>query len=152
MAVQEKILTAVPAWAGTAKKGDADVALQGAVGILAIGKPGDISSRAFGPVVTSDIVATDAGEKFGTYVSKKGILVNSNDVANLKNYDENFVAAKGQTVGYLTFGTCIVFADDLENIAADMNVRIIYGKKDAYADGDLVDVEITGFKAGVISL
>ena len=152
MAVQEKILTAVPEYAGTAKKGDADTALQGAVGILAIGKPGDITSRAFGPVVSSGIVATDGGEKFGTYIDGKGVLVNSNDVANMSNYDENFMAAKGQTVGYLTYGTCVAFASDLENIKAAMNVRVIYGAKEEYAEGDLVDIEVTGFKAAAGSL
>lgn len=147
MAVQTKILSEVPAYAGTAKKGDQDVALQGKVGILAIGKPGDITSRAFGPVVTAGIVATEGGEKFGTYVANKGIVVNSNDVANMKNYDENFMAAKGQTVGYLTFGTCVVYGSQVATILGAMNARVIYGAKESYGATDLVDIEVTGFKA-----
>lgn len=154
MAVQDKILTAVPAYAGTAKKkgSDTEVALQGAVGILAIGKPGDITSKAFGPIVTPGIVATAECEKFGTYIAGKGILVNSNDVANMANYDENFKAAKGQTVGYLTYGTCVAFGSDLTNIQAAMNVRVIHGAKETYAATDLVDIEVTGFKAAAGSL
>lgn len=147
MAVQEKILSATPEYAGTAKKGEQDVALQGKVGILAIGKPGDITSRAFGPVVTAGIVATEGGEKFGSYVANKGIVVNSNDVANMSNYDENFKAAKGQTVGYLTYGTCIVYGSDVAAISAAMNARVIYGAKESYGAKDLVDIEVTGFKA-----
>lgn len=154
MGVQTKILTTVPAYAGTApKKGvEEEVALQGAVGTLAIGKPGDITSRAFGPVVTSGIVATEGGEKFGTYVEGKGILVNSNDVANMANYDQNFKAMPGQVVGYLTWGTCVAFGSALSDIEAAMNVRVIYGKKDSYEDTDLVDIEVTGFKAAPASV
>lgn len=135
MAVQEKILSAVPEYAGTAKKAGVDTALEGKVGILAIGKPGDITSRAFGPVARSGIVATEGGEKFGTYVANKGVVVNSNDVANMANYDENFKAAKGQTVSYLEYGTCLAWTSALAAIEAGMNARVIYGASEAAVSG-----------------
>lgn len=133
--------------------------LQGGVGTLALGKPGDIVSRAFGPLTYGEI-AGETPVEFGTFVAGKGILVNSNDVpfynttadANgvVNPFGTTNVAMPGQAVSFMVYGTAIVKNSALAGIMAGMNARVVtpgYDAEAEYADGEVFEVEVTGFKA-----
>ena len=127
--------------------------LQGGVGALAIGKPGQVVARAFGPNVYA--LSFEEDKKFGTAVELPdrtyGVLVNSDDVAftadkpNSFGYSDTLQA--GQVGEVMTYGICVVqngTEDEpkkyLEEVLAKMNARVLYeGSK-------LSEVELTGSK------
>lgn len=150
--------------------------LGGRVGTLAIGKPGDVVSRAFGPLTYAEVTKDEDAVEFGAFVADKGVCVNSNDVPNRTNFEENLVVKAGDTAAFMTYGTFVTTADKLPAINTGMNARIVYpagtdiaavvsdvnGKataasaqeptdqaKAAYAALKKVayEVEVTGFKA-----
>lgn len=149
MGVQKVILTRVPS---AEKIGGKDV--EGGVGTLALGKPGDIVSKAFGPLVYGEIAGDEAVE-FGTFVAGKGLLVNSNDTpfynteAGAAPFGTTNKAMPGQTVAFMTYGTAIVKKANIAAVAAGMNARVVTPGYDAEtaADDGVFEVEVTGFKA-----
>jgi len=159
MAVQQKILTTVPAYAGSAKKKPAGggesqtVSLAGGVGTLALGKAGDVVTRAYGPVARSFMVEasdlTDGELEFGTYVAGKGILVNPNDCAGFSAaiatpFDTKSLK-KGQVGTFLVSGACIVTKAQVAAIAAGMKVQNLYGYTATMANTDVCEIEVNGF-------
>ena len=158
MAVQKKILTEAlagideqpviyntPDASGSGE--EQKLALNGEVGVLALGKVGDIISRAYGPLVYA--IVSDADVKFGTVVDGYGLLVNGNDVANESaRFEATDTLKAGQTGAFMVSGAAVVLCEQVEAIKAKMNARVIYGwdGKSAYADGDVCAVEVNGFK------
>lgn len=144
MGVQKTILTRTQ----TATLGDKS--LEASLGTLALGKPGDIWSRAYGPLVYATVEGTD--QTFGAFVADKGVLVNPNDVANMANFDKSNTLKAGQTGAYLVSGAAVVFCKQVAAILAGMNARVIaggYASGTDYANSDeICVVEVNGFKAG----
>ena len=132
MAVQNKVLTrtldgsTITKWidaTGTEQTGSKT--LQAQVGDLALGKPGDIYSRAYGPVAYTFGDLTNDTE-FGTFVADKGILVNGNDVANESaKFEPSTVLRKGQVGAFMVSGAAVVLCKNVEAIKAAMNARVI---------------------------
>jgi len=162
MAVQKKILTRTlggvapkidPAASGSGET-IVEVELQGGVGTLALGKPGDIWSRAYGPLVYAVVTETDV--EFGSFVEKLGILVNGNDVANESaRFAPTTVLKAGQTGAFMVSGAAVVLCRNVPGILAGMNARVLGGydetkaadyandKSDLY--NDVCVVEVNGF-------
>lgn len=154
MGVQKEIL--VRALDGSTQPGGGERVLKGGAGALAIGKPGDVLAKAFGPLVFTEIPATGT-YTFGTYVEGKGILANSNDNAF---YSANAAEPFGYTVtlkagmqaAFMEYGIAVVLCRDVANILAGMNARVLpntgYDPEKTYAadSKDVCAVEVTGFK------
>ncbi len=154
MGVQTKILTSQ----GPTITPVEGKSFAGAVGTLAIGKPGDVVSRAFGPLTYAEVTGADA--VMGAFVAGKGVLVNSNDVPNRSNFESTITVKAGDTAAFMTYGTFVTTGDKLAAINTGMNARIVYPFA---ADGSALDiatetetadataayeVEVTGFKVG----
>ena len=132
MAVQKTILTealtGLEAQPVVSNAGAASTkTLAGTAGTLALGKPGDIWSRAYGPLVYAlNDSAVDL--TFGTFVAKKGILVNGNDVANrAADLQPTTTLKAGQTGAFMTAGAAVVLCSAVADILAGMNARVILG-------------------------
>ena len=157
MAVQKKILTEKlgnigpqPVIYNTEDSGseEATLDLNAEVGALALGKVGDIFSRAYGPLVYAVVSGEDV--KFGTVVDGLGLLVNGNDVANESaRFEATDTLKAGQTGAFMVSGAAVVLCAEVANIKEKMNARVIYGwdGESEYADGDVCAVEVNGFKA-----
>lgn len=146
MGVQKEILTSQgPEIVLNPAPGAADKKFVGGVGTLAIGKPGDIVARAFGPLTYAEVLGDDI--EMGTFVEGKGVLVNSNDVPNRQNFDENLVVKAGDTAAFMTYGTCVVLGKNVQAILDGMNARVVYGGEVIDDDAHAYEVEVTGFKA-----
>lgn len=131
---------------GTTEK--TDKPLEGSKGVLAIGKAGDVISRAYGPVVRAEILTADAN--FGAYVEGKGILVNSGDCAAISLQFETVKGLKkGQTGSFLVSGACVVPGTAVQTIADAMVVQ--YLDKDWFTDDattrskSVYEIEVNGF-------
>ena len=158
MAVQKKILTeAVPVYGkdpeviyngdDSGESGEGTLPLNGKVGALALGKPGDIWSRAYGPLVYAIVSNKDV--KFGTLVEPYGVLVNGNDVANESaRFEATDTLKAGQTGAFLVSGAAVVECAAVAAIKEKMNARVVYGwdGKSEYAEGDVCAIEVNGFK------
>ena len=157
MAVQKKILTEKlgnigpqPVIYNTGDSGseEATLDLNAEVGALALGKVGDIFSRAYGPLVYAVVSGEDV--KFGTVVDKLGLLCNGNDVANESaRFEATDTLKAGQTGAFMVSGAVVVLCEQVAAIKEKMNARVIYGwdGESEYADGDVCAVEVNGFKA-----
>lgn len=158
MAVQKEILTetltGLAAQPVVSNAGVASTAtLAGKVGALALGKPGDVWSRAYGPLAYA-LNNSDQDLTFGTFVAGKGILVNPNDVANLApGLEPSSTLKAGQTGAFMTAGAAVVFCSAVADILANMNARVILGfeadkdyTSDAYKN-DVCVVEVNGLVA-----
>ena len=151
MAVQKKILT--EALVNIAEQpvilndgSEATKKVSGEVGALALGKPGDVWSRAYGPLVYAVPPLTEAVE-FGTVVDGYGLLVNGNDVANESPRFEPATALQpGQTGAFMVAGAAVVLCKNVEDILAKMNARVIMGYTEDYEANDVCVVEVNGFK------
>ena len=155
MGFQKKILTEAVPYTGDevevtyngsdSESGEGKAALSGEVGVLALGKVGDIWSRAYGPLVYA-VVNNKDGLKFGEVLDGYGLLVNGNDMAN---ENARFEAAdgikEGQTGSFLTSGAAVVLCSQVEAIKAKMNARVVYGKTEGAAEGDVCAIEVNGF-------
>lgn len=147
MGVQKTILTR--SLTATLKVGQTDKTLEADVGTLALGKPGDIWSRAYGPLVYATVEG--ANQTFGAFVATKGVLVNPNDVANMANFESSNTLKAGQTGAYLVSGAAVVFCKQVSDILTGMNARVIAGGYDSATDytnsDEICVVEVNGFKA-----
>lgn len=127
----------------------------GTVGILALGKPGDILAKAFGPLVFAEVPASGT-YTFGTYVTGKGILVNSNDSAfygasAAEPFGYTITLKAGMQAAFMQYGIAVVLCRDLANIVDNMNAKVLDGydpTKTYGADSkDVCSVEVMGLKA-----
>lgn len=147
MGTQKKVLSKVETIAVSDSKN-----LLASRGVLALGKPGDIITRAYGPVVRSAMLAADAD--FGTYVADKGILVNSGDCAGVGyKFDTVKGLKKGQVGSFLVSGACVVEGKAVQAIANAMVVQYLdedYAKGESHtADTDVYVIEVNGFDTEV---
>lgn len=149
MAIQKEILQR-PVTATVKKIGEdgavVDAELTGGVGALALGKVGDVMTRAYGPVARAAVVEEETA--FGTFVEGKGILVNPGDCAGLSTDLPNYpfdtkTLKKGQVGTFLVSGACVVLCSEVEAIAAAMKVQDVYGYTDK--EGDVCEIEVNGF-------
>lgn len=149
--VQKKILTRQEQ--ATAKKisvagEESTVNIVGGVGTLALGKPGDIITRSYGPICRTARLAAETA--FGAFVEGKGILVNPNDCAGLgvapaegaNPFDTKKLQA-GQLGTFLTAGACVVLNSQVAAIEAAMNVT--YKEDGGSVNTDVTVIEVNGF-------
>lgn len=119
--------------------------LKSGVGTLAIGKVGDITSKAFGPIAPT--VTLGEEKEIGTLFEDGdfvGVLANGNDIANTAaKFNTSLKVAAGQTVSVLQYGTMVIKGASFDAIAAKMNARVIYGAK----TDEVCEIELTGKKA-----
>lgn len=143
MGVQKKILTRY--FDGSSQKvaGGEAKTLKGGIGELALGKPGDIWSRAYGPLVYAKVVDKDI--EYGTFVEGLGILVNPNDVANMANFSASTTLKAGQTGAFMVSGAAVVPCKAVEDIVAGMNARLV-GGYEAGSDTAVCVIEVNGLK------
>lgn len=115
------------------------------VGTLALGKAGDIITRAYGPVVRAAIIDTDTAE-FGKFVDGKGILVNTGDCAAIGTQFETVkTLKKGQTGSFLVSGACIVKCNEVSKIAEKMKVQYLDGWSATAGANEVCEIEVNGF-------
>lgn len=132
---------------GSSESKEAKLALSGSMGALALGKPGDIWSRAYGPLVYAMPGLAEAVE-FGTVVDGYGLLVNGNDVANESpRFEATTKLAPGQTGAFMVSGAAVVLCKNVADILDKMNARVIMGYTEEFAENDVCVVEVNGFKA-----
>ena len=145
--VQKKILTRQV----TIPSGIHDKNFTFEVGALALGKPGDIITRSYGPICRTAPVPT-GGKAFGDFVEGLGILVNSNDCAGIggalaagENPFDTKTLKAGQLGTFLTAGACVVLNSQVPAIEAAMNVT--YQEDGGSVQTDVTVIEVNGFKA-----
>ena len=116
------------------------------VGTLALGKAGDVVTRAYGPVVRAAMIEADEAA-FGTYVEGKGILVNPGDCAAIGyKFETVKTLKKGQVGSFLVSGACIVKCSEVSAIAAAMKVQDLIGWSADAGENDVCEIEVNGFE------
>ncbi len=127
---------------------EATMALQGGVGTLALGKPGDVIETAYGPVARPYRVAADTA--FGTFIANEGILVNANDCPGIAGsgdpnpFDTKTLKA-GQLGAVLVSGGVVVLGSQVAAIKAAMNVNFTDAPESPVAT-EVYVIEVNGFK------